>query len=70
MHSLESHNSLDTIKASCVIANTNNDIHDIGENRMSATPSFKMNQNIVPVRFTPLHETILVDHLLVNPIFN
>ena len=47
-------------------------MHDIGENRMRATPSFKMNQNIDPVPFTPVHEKKKkqVDHLLVNPIFN
>ena len=31
-------------------------MHDIGKNRMRATPSFKMNQNIDPVPFTPVHE--------------
>jgi hypothetical protein len=45
-------------------------MHDIGENRIRATPLFKMNQNIDPGPLTPLHEKILVDHLLVNPIFN
>jgi hypothetical protein len=77
-HSLESHNSLDTNKGifltqschSCVIVKSTNDMHDIGKNRMRATPSFKMNQNMDPVPFTPLHEKILVDHLLVNPICN
>jgi hypothetical protein len=33
-----------------------------GENRMRATPSFKMNQNIDPVPLISLHEKILVEH--------
>ena len=70
MHSLESHNSLDTHRGifltlschSCVIANTNNDMHDKVKNRTRATPSFKMNQIIDPVPLTPLHDKILSDH--------
>jgi hypothetical protein len=31
-------------------------MHDIGKTELRATPSFKMNQNIDPVPFTPVHE--------------
>ena len=57
MHSLESDISLDTHNGifltgswhSCGIANWTNDMNDIGENRLRATPSYKMNLNVDPV---------------------
>ena len=57
MHSMKSHNSLNTHQGifltyswhSCGIANSDNDMHDIDENRLGATPTFKMNQNVDPV---------------------